>query len=188
LILGGSQGASSLNSVVIEAAASLRTELAGWRILHQTGTAEQDAIRQRYAALSLDADVQPFIADMAAAYRNATIVISRAGATTLTELACAGVPAILVPLATSAHDHQRLNARLFADRSAALMIEPSASAADSLRVTLAQLLSDPPLRDRLRHNLLALAQPQATHTVVSILQGLSQSVSGFQLPPSPRTG
>jgi UDP-N-acetylglucosamine--N-acetylmuramyl-(pentapeptide) pyrophosphoryl-undecaprenol N-acetylglucosamine transferase len=188
LILGGSQGAASLNAEVLDALATFRAELAGWRIVHQTGVADLDAIRQRYAALSLDANVQPFIVDMADAYRSATIVISRAGATTLAELACAGVPAILVPLATSAHDHQRLNARLFADRSAALMIEPPSSVANSLGSTLTLLLSDSSLRDQLRQNLRPLAQPQAAITVVSIVHGLSESVSGFQMPRLPRSG
>ncbi|MBC7818524.1 MAG: undecaprenyldiphospho-muramoylpentapeptide beta-N-acetylglucosaminyltransferase [Planctomycetaceae bacterium] len=170
LILGGSQGAASLNASVLDALATLRAEIAGWRIVHQTGAADLDAIRQRYAALSLAADVQPFFRDMAEQYRRATCVISRAGATTLAELACAGLPALLVPLPTSAHDHQRLNARLFADHSAALVAEPSSPAADSLRASLVQLLSDHPLRDRLRNNVGDLAQPQAARAVVEILR------------------
>ncbi len=169
LILGGSQGAASLNAAVIDALATLRTELSGWQIVHQTGAADLDAVRQRYAALSLVADVQPFFRDMAEQYRRATCVISRAGATTLAELACAGLPALLVPLPTSAHDHQRLNARLFADHSAALVVEPTSSAADSLRASLVQLLSDHSLRDRLRQKLHTLAEPQAANAVVSIL-------------------
>ena len=170
LILGGSQGATSLNAAVLDALATLQTELTGWRIVHQTGAADLDAIRQRYAALSLAADVQPFFRDMAEQYRRATCVLSRAGATTLAELACAGLPALLVPLPTSAHDHQRLNARLFADHSAARVAEPASPAADSLRASLVQLLSDQPLRDRLRQNLRALAQPQAAGEVVDVLE------------------
>ncbi len=173
LILGGSQGATSLNAAVLDALATLQTELTGWRIVHQTGAADLDAIRQRYAALSLAADVQPFFRDMAEQYRRATCVLSRAGATTLAELACAGLPALLVPLPTSAHDHQRLNACLFADHSAALVAEPSAPAADSLRASLVQLLSDQPLRDRLRQNLRDLAQPQAASAVSAIVRELA---------------
>ena len=174
LILGGSQGAASLNAAVLDALATLQTELTGWRIVHQTGPADFDAIRQRYAALSLAADVQPFFRDMAEQYRRATCVISRAGATTLAELACAGLPALLVPLPTSAHDHQRLNARLFAAHSAALVAETTSSAADFLRASLVQLLSDQPLRHRLRQNLLALAQPQAASAVVEIIREQSK--------------
>jgi UDP-N-acetylglucosamine--N-acetylmuramyl-(pentapeptide) pyrophosphoryl-undecaprenol N-acetylglucosamine transferase len=170
LILGGSQGATSLNTAVLDALATLRAELSGWRIVHQTGAADLDAIRQRYAALSLTADVQPFFHDMAEQYRRATCVISRAGATTLAELACAGLPALLVPLPTSAHDHQRLNARLFADDSAALFAEPSSPTADSLQNSLSQLLGDTALRDRLRHNISALAHPHAAETVMEIVR------------------
>ncbi len=169
LILGGSQGASSLNTLVLDAFANRRAELAGWRIVHQTGAADLDAIRQCYAALSLNADVQPFIADMAGAYRHATLVISRAGATTLSELACAGLPAILIPLPTSAHDHQRLNARLFADHSAALVVEPPASVVHSLRVALDQLLNDRSQRETFRQNLLPLTQPQAAIAVTNLI-------------------
>ena len=93
----------------------------------------------------------------------------RAGATTLAELACAGLPALLVPLPTSAHDHQRLNARLFADHSAALVAEPSSPAADSWRASLVQLLSDQPLRDRLCQILRVLSQPQAASAVVEVI-------------------
>lgn len=170
LILGGSQGATSLNAAVLDALATLQSELTGWRIVHQTGAADLNAIRQRYAALSLTADVQPFFRDMAEQYRRATCVLSRAGATTLAELACAGLPALLVPLPTSAHDHQRLNARLFADHSAAFVSEPTSPAAHSLRASLVQLLSDSSVRDRLRQNLRALAQPQAANAVVEILR------------------
>ncbi len=170
LILGGSQGATTLNNAVIAVLNSMQAELVGWRIVHQTGAADLDAIRQRYAALSLDADVQPFFRDMAEQYRRSTCVISRAGASTLSELACAGLPAILVPLPTSAHDHQRLNARLFADHSAVLLAEPSSPAADGWRAALVQLVSDHSLRDRLRHNIHALAQPQAANAVVEIVR------------------
>jgi UDP-N-acetylglucosamine--N-acetylmuramyl-(pentapeptide) pyrophosphoryl-undecaprenol N-acetylglucosamine transferase len=114
--------------------------------------------------------VQPFVRDMAELYRRATGVISRAGATTLADLAYAGLSAVLVPLPTSAPDHQRLNARVFADHSAALLANPSSPAADSLRTSLVQLFSDQPLRDRLRQNLRALAQPQAASAVVEILR------------------
>lgn len=116
------------------------------------------------------ADVQPYFRDMAEQYRRATCVLSRAGATTLAELACAGLPSLLVPLPTSAHDHQRLNARLFADHSAALVAEPSSPAADSLRASLVQLLSDLSLRDRLCQNLRALAQPHAANAVVTLIR------------------
>ena len=120
------------------------------------------------------ADVQPYFRDMTEQYRHATCVLSRAGATTLAELACAGLPALLVPLPTSAHDHQRLNARLFADHSAALVAEPSSSAADSLRASLVQLLSDHSLRDQLRQNLRSLGQPQATSLLLDVLRKCSK--------------
>ena len=169
LILGGSQGATTLNSLVLDAIASLRTELANWRITHQTGAADVAVIQQRYGTLALAADVQPFFRDMAEQYRRASGVLSRAGATTLSELACAGMPTVLVPLPTSAHDHQRHNAKLFADRDAALLVEQTADAAStalSLRTNLFQLLTDPIRRASLHRAMRTMARPEAASAVV----------------------
>ena len=174
LILGGSQGATTLNTLVVDALKLLRMELTGWRVVHQTGATDLDSIRQQYAALSLDADVQPFFGDMAAQYRRATCVISRAGATTLAELACAGLPAILVPLPTSAHDHQRLNAQLFANHEAALLVDQPAAdgtgAKDELRSKLVQLLTDAERRRTTSHAIRTLAQPDAASAVLDTLR------------------
>jgi UDP-N-acetylglucosamine--N-acetylmuramyl-(pentapeptide) pyrophosphoryl-undecaprenol N-acetylglucosamine transferase len=170
LILGGSQGAASLNTAVLDALATLRTELAGWRIVHQTGATDLDAIRQRYGALSLLADVQPFFRDMAEQYRRATCVISRAGATTLAELACAGLPALLVPLPTSAHDHQRLNSQLFANRGAAIVVESEFNdekcSVANLRKLLAQMLTDTEQRLRMQNSMRNFARAEAASVVL----------------------
>ncbi len=172
LILGGSQGAATLNAAVLDSLASLVSQLADWRIVHQTGAADCDSIRQRSAALPLQFETQPFLGDMATVYRSATCVISRAGATTLAELACAGIPAILLPLPKSAHDHQRLNARLFADRGAVMIVEEGVDAAETARglaVSLAELISDASRRERMRQAMRKLARPNAAAAVTEQL-------------------
>jgi UDP-N-acetylglucosamine--N-acetylmuramyl-(pentapeptide) pyrophosphoryl-undecaprenol N-acetylglucosamine transferase len=94
LIFGGSQGARAINELMPAALAPLPIRP---RILHQTGAADADEVRERYAALGVTAEVQPFIDDMAAAYGRADLVVCRAGATTLAELGVVGLPAVLVP-------------------------------------------------------------------------------------------
>ncbi len=173
LILGGSQGAATLNAAAFGMLASLATQLAGWRIVHQTGAADYESIRQRSAAVPLQFETQPFWGDMATVYRRATCVISRAGATTLAELACAGVPAILLPILKSAHDHQRLNARMFADRGAVMIVEEGVDAAETARRlsdSLSQLISDASRRERMRQAMRELARPNAAAAVTEQLE------------------
>ena len=187
LVLGGSQGATTLNALVTSAIKKLvgqsrlnndATTLVGWRIVHQTGPADVDAIRQCYESLSLNADVQPFLSDMAAQYRNAMCVISRAGATTLAELACASLPAILVPLPTSAHDHQRLNAKLFSDRNAVELVEQqtdSDSGVDELCKQLALLLNDEERRQQLCDGMTRFAKPHAASAVADAIEKIERT-------------
>lgn len=187
LVLGGSQGATTLNAFVTSAIKKLvgqsrlnndATTLVGWRIVHQTGTVDVEAIRRCYESLRLEADVQPFLSDMAAQYRNATCVISRAGATTLAELACAGLPAILIPLPTSAHDHQRLNAKLFSDRNAAVLVEQqtdSDSGVDELCKQLALLLNDEERRQQLCDGMTRFAKPHAASAVADAIEKIERT-------------
>ena len=181
LILGGSQGATTLNEFVLNAIERLQgsqSPLAGWHIVHQTGAADLDAIRGRYVALNLRADVRPFLSDMAEQYRLAECVISRAGATTLAELSCAGLPAILVPLPTSAHDHQRLNAKLFSDRNAAVLVEQqtdSDSGVDELCNQLGSLLNDEGRRQQLCDGMTRFAKPDAASAVADAIEKIERT-------------
>lgn len=176
LILGGSQGATTLNEFVLNAFERLtrsQSPLAGWHIVHQTGIADLDSIRQRYAALKLNTDVQPFLSDMAEQYRRATCVISRAGATTLAELSCACLSAILIPLPTSAHDHQRLNAKLFADQNAAVLVEQRANSevhVEELCKQLTSLLNDESHRQQLCNSMKRFAKPNAASAVADAIE------------------
>lgn len=121
LVIGGSQGARVLNEVLPAALALLP---AGQRpeVWHQCGERELEACRERYRAQGVAARTAAFIDDMVAAYTWADLVVCRAGALTVSELAAAGLPAILVPLPTAIDDHQRLNARWLADAGAAMAV------------------------------------------------------------------
>lgn len=121
LVVGGSLGAKALNETVPQALALLVT---GERpvVAHQAGAAHVEALRSAYRAAGVDAEVIAFIDDMAARYGEADLIICRAGATTVAELAVAGVGSILVPFPFAADDHQTRNARYLADRGAALLM------------------------------------------------------------------
>src|SRR5262249_37518748 len=122
LVFGGSAGAHRVNTAMLEAAGSLRDALAGVEVTHQTGVVDLDAVRAGYAALGLDARIEPFIDDMGAAYAGADVVVARAGAMTCAELTALGLPAVLVPYPYAADDHQRLNAEVLARAGAAEIV------------------------------------------------------------------
>ncbi|MBO1519296.1 undecaprenyldiphospho-muramoylpentapeptide beta-N-acetylglucosaminyltransferase [Oceanisphaera sp. DM8] len=125
LVVGGSLGAKILNETVPEALA-LASNIA---VRHQTGRGNSQAVQAAYGALNIKADVSDFIDDMAGAYGQADLVVCRAGALTVSEVAAAGVGAIFVPLPHAVDDHQTKNAQTLSDQEAAiLMPQPELSA------------------------------------------------------------
>lgn len=121
LVLGGSLGAQVLNRIVPQAIARLPAAERP-AVHHQTGQAEVAAVQARYRELAGEFRVEPFIPDMAAAYAWADLVVCRAGALTIAELAAAGVGAVLVPFPHATDDHQTGNARYLVDAGAAILI------------------------------------------------------------------
>jgi UDP-N-acetylglucosamine--N-acetylmuramyl-(pentapeptide) pyrophosphoryl-undecaprenol N-acetylglucosamine transferase len=121
LVVGGSLGAARFNEVVPQALAALALA-ARPEVWHQAGKRNLEAARAAYAAAGVEARVEAFIDDMAAAYQWSDLVLCRAGAMTVAELAAAGVAAILVPYPYAVDDHQTANAHYLADRDAALLL------------------------------------------------------------------
>ena len=121
LVVGGSLGAQALNEVVPQALALLP---AGQRpvVTHQSGARQIDALRAHYRAAGVEATLLPFIDDMARAYAEADLVICRAGATTVTEIAAIGAAALFVPFPHAVDDHQTTNARFLVDQGAGWLI------------------------------------------------------------------
>jgi len=162
LVVGGSLGAQVLNTVVPEALALIAPE-ARPRVTHQAGAAHHDAVRERYRAHGVNATVVPFIDDMAAAYSDADLAVCRAGATTVAELAAAGLPSILVPFPYAVDDHQTRNARFLADAGAAVLVPQSELTPERLAELIAGLD-----RKRLREmaaRARSLGRPGATEAV-----------------------
>ena len=119
LVVGGSLGARVLNEAVPSALALIPAERRPC-VLHQCGAGNMENVRRAYAEAGVDAEVVPFIDDMARRYAEADVVVCRAGAITVTELAVAGVASVLVPLVVSTTQHQRTNAEFLAARGAAM--------------------------------------------------------------------
>lgn len=166
LVLGGSRGARAINDVVPEALALVSGEQQP-RVHHQCGEDHIDATRQAYARAGVEADVAPFIEDMAQAYAWADLVICRAGALTLAELACVGVGSVLVPFPHAVDDHQTANARYLSDAGAALLIPQSQLDAAGLAREIQRLAEN---REELRtmaEKARELAVPDATERVVN---------------------
>ncbi len=135
LVVGGSLGAKAFNDVVPRALALLT----GPRplVTHQSGAQHAESLRQAYSSAGVQAKTQAFIDDMAAAYAEADIVVCRAGATTVAEIAAAGVASVLVPYPHAVDDHQTANARFLADAGAAVLVPQSELSAERLAEVLA---------------------------------------------------
>jgi len=169
LVIGGSLGAAALNSLVPQALARLVPE-ARPRVRHQAGAKHLDELRRNYAEAGIEGECLAFIDDMAAAYAWADVVICRAGASTVAELAATGVPAALVPFPHAVDDHQTMNARFLADAGAAWLMPQPEITAEALAAWLASL-------DRVElqaraEKARALGKPDATARVVQVLKEL----------------
>lgn len=166
LIVGGSQGSRFLNETLPAALARVVARLPGAspRIVHQSGVTDEAATRERYVALGLDASVTAFIRDMGAAYGEADLVIARAGAGTLSELAAVGLPAVLVPY-PHAGAHQEANARAHAALGAAVCVVQAEATVERLASEIERLLGDPAVRGRMAAAALAAAKPFAADEI-----------------------
>lgn len=162
LVLGGSQGARALNEAVPQAVAALGMPV---EILHQAGERMLDAARQAYVDAGVPARVEPFIADMAAAYAWADLVVCRAGALTLAELCAVGVGSVLVPFPQAVDDHQTRNADFLVEHGAAVLLPQSDQLPARLREVLAPLSADAGKRLAMARAARALARPDAAQRV-----------------------
>jgi UDP-N-acetylglucosamine--N-acetylmuramyl-(pentapeptide) pyrophosphoryl-undecaprenol N-acetylglucosamine transferase len=171
LVTGGSQGAKILSEVVPAAVAALPEALRlRLRVEQQTRPDTVDAARRTYAQAGVEAEVAPFFRDMAARLRAAALVIGRAGASTVCELATAGRPAVLVPFAAAMDDHQTLNARLLSDVGAAAVVAESKFTAAKLTEVLEGLLTSPDVLARMAAAAHGAARPDAAERLADLVE------------------
>jgi UDP-N-acetylglucosamine--N-acetylmuramyl-(pentapeptide) pyrophosphoryl-undecaprenol N-acetylglucosamine transferase len=165
LVVGGSLGAAALNEVLPKVLAEMTPEERP-EVIHQAGEKHIEALKQHYQSEGVQADARPFIQNMAEVYTWADVVICRAGALTVAELACVGVASVLVPFPFAVDDHQTTNGKYLADNGAAILVQQSA-----FDVTKATELLRSFTREKclsMAINAKKLAQPDATTTVAKI--------------------
>jgi UDP-N-acetylglucosamine--N-acetylmuramyl-(pentapeptide) pyrophosphoryl-undecaprenol N-acetylglucosamine transferase len=173
LILGGSQGAHAINMAFVAAAAGIAGRVPGLTIAHQTGVRDLDAVCAAYAAAGIAARAEAFFDPVVDEVAKADLVICRAGATTLAELAAAGRPAVLVPFAAATDDHQKKNAMAVASVHAAMMIEEHDLGPARLTDAVASLLLDPDALGRMRQAMRGLAKPAAATAIAQRIEELA---------------
>lgn len=168
LILGGSLGASALNAAIIDwlSQFSRCSELV---VKHQTGKANSDRVQAAYARQGLSVEVLPFIEDMASVWEWTDVVICRAGAITVSEVAAVGVAAIFVPMPHAVDDHQFYNADYLAKSGAATIIEQDQLSAARLSKVITPLLDNRAAIVTMSNAARALSKPGATAEIVSVI-------------------
>lgn len=167
LILGGSLGAEPLNKLMPEALAKLPVDNRP-EVFHQAGRKHDEITAERYRNAGVEAQVAPFIKDMAQAYGWADLVVCRAGALTVSELAAAGLPSLLIPLPHAIDDHQSRNAEYLAREGAAFVMPQATTGAAEMAARLNEVLMQPELLKRMASTARLLAKPDATNTVVDV--------------------
>jgi UDP-N-acetylglucosamine--N-acetylmuramyl-(pentapeptide) pyrophosphoryl-undecaprenol N-acetylglucosamine transferase len=177
LIFGGSQGARAINDAMTAALPSINVYRDRVRIVHQTGEADSDKVKELYADAGwANAEVRAYISDMVAEFEKADLIICRAGATTCAELAAAGRPAIMIPLPTAADNHQRKNAEAMQNAGAATMIQQSESNGAALGNAIGNLISEPETLARMSKAAKGLGSADAAEKTVDIIEELKRNV------------
>jgi len=172
LVMGGSQGASGINELVLGALAILARETPELQYLHLTGPDTFERVRTAYAAQGVKAVVRPFLSEMEMALAAATLAISRAGASSLAELAAMRVPAILIPYPSATDNHQYSNARALSDAGAATLLEQRGATAEKLAALASNLLQNEPARRMISDELVRWHSPQAAELIANRMLAL----------------
>ncbi len=183
-IFGGSSGASNINRAMSEALVYLEDYKDRIQFLHQTGERDFDSVREFYHARGFRGAIIPFTYDMADAYAAADLVISRAGATTLTELTACGKASILIPYPFAAGNHQEANARKLWDLSAAQMILDAELSGKRLADTIRYLLEDPDAIGEMERTSRSIGKPDATKKVLELIMRLIKNKKGGSIKNS----
>ncbi len=169
LILGGSQGASGINQAVLEDLNSEEKEL-DFQILWQTGERDFQKIKENFKNKTKAVQVFSFIEDMSSAYAIGDLIISRAGAITLSEITGCGKPAILIPYPFATAQHQKFNAHVLEKNGAAIVIEEKELTKDKLIANVLELLADEAKLKQMSQNSKALGKPDALNEILDEIE------------------
>ncbi|HEY8184116.1 MAG TPA: undecaprenyldiphospho-muramoylpentapeptide beta-N-acetylglucosaminyltransferase [Thermoanaerobaculia bacterium] len=176
LIFGGSQGSHILNEAMTGALLFLARLKDRLQIVHQTGPKELDVMKQAYRASAFStARVVPYLDPIVDEIASADLIVSRAGAMTIGELAAAGRAAVLVPFAAATNNHQEMNARVVEKAGGAVVITESQLSPEKLAMTISEILSDPARAARMGAAARSLAAPEASKKIVDLLEKIDKT-------------
>ncbi len=168
LVVGGSLGARALNQVMPAVVSKLGDQTLS--VIHQTGAAHGETVEKAYQALGVAVDVRPFIKDMVSAYQWADLIVCRAGAMTVSEIATLGKTAIFVPYPFAIDDHQTANANYLVSHQAAFMIAENDLTPEKLVEIFKTMMEDKSQLETMQHNARQLGHQKATQRVAEICE------------------
>jgi len=168
LVVGGSQGAHAVNTAVVEAMRVLDPREPALKVIHQTGTTDYNLVKAAYREMGIEAEVRPFIRDMGRVYSAADLIIGRAGALTVAEIAAMRRPAIFIPLPSAANNHQEINARSLTEVGAAEIILQKDLTPDLLAERLRRLVQDKTVLKKMAEAASQTARPDAASAICDI--------------------
>jgi UDP-N-acetylglucosamine--N-acetylmuramyl-(pentapeptide) pyrophosphoryl-undecaprenol N-acetylglucosamine transferase len=173
VILGGSQGARVMSHVVAPAVAALPEDIRSKLMVHHQARPEDvDAVQGRYVQAHIAAQVSSFFNNVPDLLAQADLVICRSGAATLSELACVGAPALLIPFPYAMDDHQTYNAKVMESKGAALVIKEDKIDENELAKTIASVINKESERRQMAQQMKTLGQPQAASQMMQVIEGL----------------
>jgi UDP-N-acetylglucosamine--N-acetylmuramyl-(pentapeptide) pyrophosphoryl-undecaprenol N-acetylglucosamine transferase len=170
LIVGGSQGSRAINELMVQGAPLLRRESAWLKVVHQTGETDYSAVREAFLEHGVTAEVHAFIEDMPGALAQADLVVSRAGAAAVAELAAAGRAALLIPFPAATDQHQLANARALERAGAARVILQAELTPERLIGEIRELLSDPLRLTGMERAAKSLTRPEAAAHIADLVE------------------
>jgi UDP-N-acetylglucosamine--N-acetylmuramyl-(pentapeptide) pyrophosphoryl-undecaprenol N-acetylglucosamine transferase len=173
LVVGGSQGSKAINEVMVQSAPFLKREAGRLEVVHQTGEADYNLVREAYLKHNVAAHVCAFIEDMPEALAQADLVVTRAGAAAVAELAAAGRASLLIPFPAATDQHQLANARAFERAGAARIMLQAELTPERLIREISELISEPPRLIEMELAAKTLARPEATAQIADLVEALA---------------
>lgn len=177
LVFGGSQGAHSINLAMVEALDRLESVRTKMTLTHLSGTKDQLLVEKGYQERNFNVSLSPYLNDMHEAYLRASLVVARAGAATLAELAYFGLPSILIPYPYAAEDHQRINAEVFVKAGAARIILDQDLNSQTLANNIIEMIQNETVLQQMSKAAQKLAQPEAAENIVKVITETTSSKS-----------
>lgn len=165
LVLGGSQGAHTINMAMTETFSHLENYL-DFKVIHQTGSNDEDTVRRAYESMGVNSTVSAFFSDMASLYESADIAVCRAGASTVAEIAAAGLPALFIPFPHAADDHQTANAEGLVSAGAAEIIDERNLNGRVLAQRLEEYRADPAKFEKLQAAAATTSRPDSAVVIL----------------------